>query len=93
MKLKTLAKIEMAFNVFNVLVILLPFIIGTIFRLLYGVCEWLIGMLDYRIVVGNKLLKASDEVKNGIIKNKDFLEDGCAWAAYKYIKNTKEIEL
>lgn len=44
-------------------------------------------------MVGNKLLKASDEVKNGKIKNKDFIEDRTAWSAYKYIESTKEIEL
>lgn len=93
MKLKTLAKIQRVFNVFNALVILPPFIIGVILGWLRGACEWIIDILDYRILVGNKLLKASDEVKDGKIKNKEFIEDMTAWAAYKYIESTKEIEL
>ena len=93
MKLKTLAKIQMVFSAFNMLVILPPFIIGVIFGWLRGACEWLVDILDYRIVVGNKLLKASDEVKKGKIKNKEFIGESSAWVAYKYIESTKEIEL
>jgi hypothetical protein len=93
MKLKTLAKIQLVFSTFNWLVILPPFLIGVIFGWLRGACEWLVDILDYRIVVGNKLLKASDEVKNGKIKNKEFIGDSSAWVAYKYIESTKEIEL
>lgn len=83
----------MVFSAFNVLVILPPFIIGVIFGWLRGACEWFVDILDFRIVVGNKLLKASDEVKNGKIKNKELIEGLSAWAVYKYIENTKEIEL
>lgn len=82
----------MVFSVFNVLVILPPFIIGVIFGWLRGACEWLVDILDYRIVVGNKLLKASDEVKNEKIKNKEIIRGSSAWAEYKYIESTKENE-
>ena len=92
MKLKTLVKIERVFSAFNVLVILPPFIIGVIFGWLRDACEWLVDILDFRIVVGNKLLKASDEVKNGKIKNKEFIGGSTAWVAYKYIESAKEEE-
>ena len=79
MKLKTLSKIEMVFDILNVMVILLPIIFVIIFR-------WLVDKLDFRFEVGNKLLKMSDEVKNGTIKNKDFIEEGCAKTLYKMLK-------
>lgn len=89
MKLKTLTKIQIVFSTFNMMVILPPFIIGVIFGWLRGVCEWLVDTLDFRIMVGNKLLKASDEVKDGKIKNKEFIGDSSAWAAYKYIESAE----
>lgn len=87
MKLKTLTKIEMAFDVLNVMVILLPFIFGVILGYARDALEWLVDKLDFRLEVGNKLLKMSDEVKNGTIKNKDFIEDGCAKTLYKILSN------
>lgn len=90
MELKTLAKIQRVFDVFNTLVIIPPFILGLIFGWLRDACEWLIDVLDYRIVVGNKLLNMSDEVKDGTIKNKEFIERFTALVAYKYIESAKE---
>lgn len=87
MKLKTLSKIEMAFDILNVMVILLPVILGVILGYACDALEWLVDKLDFRLEVGNKLLKMSDEVKNGTIKNKDFIEDGCAKTLYKILKS------
>lgn len=87
MKLKTLSKIEMAFDILNVMVILLPVILGVILGYACDGLEWLVDKLDFRLEVGNKLLKMSDEVKNGTIKNKDFIEDGCAKTLYKILKS------
>lgn len=87
MKLKTLSKIEMAFDILNAMVILLPFILGVILVYARDALEWLVDKLDFRLEVGNKLLKMSDEVKNGTIKNKDFIEDGCAKTLYKILKS------
>ena len=87
MKLKTLSKIEMAFDIINVMVILLPVILGVILGYVCDALEWLVDKLDFRLEVGNKLLKMSDEVKNGTIKNKDFIEDGCAKTLYKILSN------
>lgn len=85
MKLKTLSKIEMAFDILNVMVILLPVILGVILGYACDALEWLVDKLDFRLEVGNKLLKMSDEVKNGTIKNKDVTEDGCAKTLYKML--------
>lgn len=86
MKLKTLSKIEMAFDILNVMVILLPFILGVILGYARDSLEWLVDKLDFRLEIGNKLLKMSDEVKNGTIKNQDFIEDGRAITGYKILK-------
>lgn len=87
MKLKTLSKIEMAFDILNAMLILLPVILGVILVYARDALEWLVDKLDFRLEVGNKLLKMSDEVKNGTIKNKDFIEDGCAKTLYKILKS------
>lgn len=87
MKLKTLSKIEMAFDILNAMVILLPVILGVILKYACDALEWLVDKLDFRLKVGNKLLKMSDEVKNGTIKNKEFIEDGCAKTLYKILKS------
>lgn len=86
MKLKTLSKIEMAFDILNVMVILLPFILRAILGYAGDALEWLADKLDFRLEIGNKLLKMSDEVKNGTIKNQDFIEDGRAITGYKILK-------
>lgn len=77
----------MAFDILNVMVILLPVILGVILGYACDALEWLVDKLDFRLKVGNKLLKMSDEVKNGTIKNKDFIEDGCAKTLYKILKS------
>ena len=87
MKLKTLSKIEVAFDILNAMVILLPVILGVILGYACDALEWLVDRLDFRLEVGNKLLIMSDEVKNGTIKNKDFIEDGCAKTLYKILKS------
>lgn len=87
MKLKTLSKIEIAFDVLNVMVILLPVVLGVILEYACDGLEWLVDKLDFRLEVGNKLLKMSNEVKNGTIKNQDFIEDGRAVTAYKILKS------
>lgn len=77
----------MAFDILNVMVILLPVILGVILGYVCDALEWLVNKLDFRLEVGNKLLKMSDEVKNGTIRNKDFIEDGCAKTLYKILKS------
>ena len=86
MKLKTLSKIEMAFDILNAMVILLPVILGVILGYACDALEWLVDKLDFRLEVGNKLLKMSYEVKNGTIKVQDFIEDGRAITGYKILK-------
>lgn len=90
MKLKTLSKIDYMFNFLNTLVITIPLLIGIVFKLLENACEWLVDIMDFRLAVGNKLLRASDEVKDGTIK----IADERALTAYKLLKKElKEKEL
>lgn len=90
MELKTLSKIDVAFSFLNTLVIAIPWLIGMIFKALENACEWVVYVMDFRLAIGNKLLRISDEVKHGTIKNQDFIEDGRALTAYKLLK--KEIK-
>lgn len=76
----------MAFDIFNAMVILLPVILGVILRYVCDAIEWLVDKLDFRFEVGNKLLKMSNEVKNGTIKNQDFIEGRRAITGYKILK-------
>ena len=86
MKLKTLSKIERVFDVINMLVLLVPILLGIILGYVCDGLEWLVDKLDFRLEIGNKLLKMSNEVKNGTIKNQDFIEDGRAITGYKILK-------
>ena len=76
----------MAFDILNAMVILLPVILGVILGYACDALEWLVDKLDFRLEVGNKLLKMSYEVKNGTIKVQDFIEDGRAITGYKILK-------
>lgn len=76
----------MAFDIINVMVILLPAILVIILGYVCDALDWLVDKLDFRLKVGNKLLKMSEEVKNGTIKNQDFIEDGRAITGYKILK-------
>ena len=86
MKLKTLSKIEKVFDVINMLVLLVPILLGIILGYVCDGLKWLCYKLDFRLEVGNKLLKISNEVKNGTIKNQDFIDNGRAIAGYKILK-------
>lgn len=86
MKLKTLSKIERVFDAINMLVLLVPILLGIILGYVCDGLEWLVDKLDFRLEIGNKLLKMSNEVKNGTIKNQDFIEDGRAITGYKILK-------
>ena len=86
MKLKTLSKIEKVFDVINMLVLLVPILLGIILGYVCDGLEWFCYKFDFRLEVGNKLLKISNEVKNGTIKNQDFIEYGRAIAGYNILK-------
>lgn len=91
MTLNTARKIEIAFDVVTIIV-LLPF------ALVIQVFEWLIKLfalpLDGRNwlgqVLGNKLMHMSDAVKDGTIKNPYCLRNYTARMAWKYLKEAEK---
>lgn len=89
MKLKKLAKIQLVIDI--VLYIMsIPFLICHLF-LFYGNKPFEF-VLDYFISIrqkfGNFLLRKSDEVKNGIIKNSYTIKSYTARFAHKELKRT-----
>ena len=92
MKLKSLSKIEFGCNII-IAVILLPFVLVEI------ICDcvsfpfkWVKNKLVmFRFKIGNYLLKKSDEVRNGTIKNSMCLRTYTASFALKELK--REVDL
>ena len=91
MTLNTARKIETAFDVVTI-IILLPF------ALVIQVFEWLIKLLTLPIdgrnwlsqKFGNKLMHMSDAVKDGTIKNPYCLRNYTARMAWKHLKEAEE---
>ena len=91
MTLNTARKIETAFNVVTI-IILLPF------ALVIQILEWLIKLLTLPIdgrnwlsqKLGNKLMHMSDAVKDGTIKNPFCLKNYTARMAWKYLQEAKK---
>jgi hypothetical protein len=91
MTLNTARKIEMAFDVVTI-IILLPF------ALVIQVLEWLIKLLTLPIdgrnwlsqKFGNKLMHMSDAVKDGTINNPYCLRNYTARMAWKHLKEAEK---
>ena len=91
MTLNTARKIETAFDVVTI-IILLPF------ALVIQVFEWLIKLFTLPIdgrnwlsqKFGNKLMHISDAVKDGIIKNPYCLRNYTARMAWKHLKEAEK---
>ena len=91
MTLNTARKIETAFDVVTI-IILLPF------ALVIQVLEWLIKLLTLPIdgrnwlsqKFGNKLMHMSDAVKDGTIKNPYYLRNYTARMAWKHLKEAEK---
>lgn len=85
MKLKQLAIFEIILN-FIINLLFSPF--GLILGLLNTISWPFSWIMEWRVYLtswlGNKLLKSSDEVKNGTIQNRDFINTKSAtWAYFK----------
>jgi len=91
MKLNTARKIETAFDVVTI-IILLPF------ALVIQVLEWLIKLFTLPIdgrnwlsqKFGNKLMHISDAVNDGTIKNPYCLRNYTARMAWKHLKEAEK---
>ena len=87
MKLKTATKIQKAADI-TLWVAMLPFGICSIaIAILTIPFEWVVGWFhDVRFRIGNRLLKISDEAKDGTIKNDYCLRNFTAKDAYKKLE-------
>jgi hypothetical protein len=91
MKLKHLSRIETTIR-FILTVIALPFaIICHIFDMIKYPFNWVVEEIAiFSKWIGNKLLRCSDEVKDGTIKNQDFIKKYTASFTWKLL-NKKQI--
>jgi len=87
MKLKTASKIQKALWL-TIWFLMLPFsIVGILIDSLTKPFKWVLEELDFlRFRIGNRLLRMSDEVKDGTIKNEYFIRNSTAIEAYISLK-------
>lgn len=87
MKLKRAVFLQKICFVFIYLIIL-PFgLLGVLFEQLTKPFHWILVEADYlQWKIGNKLLRESDKVKDGTIKNKSFIKTKTAVSAYAELK-------
>lgn len=87
MKLKTASKIQKALWL-TIWFLMLPFsIVGILIDSLTKPFKWVLEELDFlRSCIGNKLLRMSDEVKDGTIKNEHLIRNITASEAYTRLK-------
>lgn len=91
MNLKTANKIQKALWL-TIWLLMLPFsIVGIIIDSLTKPFKWVLEELDYlRFRIGNKLLRMTDEVKDGTIKNEDLIRRITASEAYILLKTEQQ---
>lgn len=91
MKLEHLSKIDATIRII-LIVIAIPFsIVSHIFDMIKRPFSWVVEELAlFSSWVGNKLLRCSDEVKDGTIKNQRFIREYTASFTYKLL-NKKQI--
>ena len=87
MKLKTASKIQKALWL-TIWFLMLPFsIVGIFINSLVKPFKWVLEELNFlRFRIGNRLLRVSDEVKDGTIKNEYFVRNFTATDACIYLK-------
>ena len=86
MKLEHLSKIDATIRII-LIVIAIPFsIVSHIFDMIKRPFSWVVEELAlFSSWVGNKLLRCSDEVKDGTIKNQCFIREHTASFTYKLL--------
>lgn len=91
MKLKTANKIQKALWL-TIWLLMLPFsIVGIVIDRLAKLFKWVLEELDLlRFRIGNKLLRMSDEVKDGTIKNEYVIRNFTASGAYIRLKTEQQ---
>lgn len=88
MKLKTASKIQEPLWM-TISLLMLPFVIvDNLIDNLAKPIKWAVEELDFlRFRIGNKLLRMSDEVKDGTIQNENLIRRITASEAYIRLKN------
>ena len=91
MKLKTASKIQKALWL-TIWFLMLPFsIVGILINSLVKPFKWVLEELDsLRFRIGNRLLRMSDEVKDGTIQNEYFIRNLTATDAYISLKKEQQ---
>lgn len=86
MNLKRLSNLQiLLFTIIDIILIPL-YLIYFLINALYKIFRYLIDkVIALKWLIGNKLLKSSDEVKNGIIRNKSYIESCTASNVYKVL--------
>ena len=91
MKLKTASKIHKALWLTIGFLMLLFSIVGILIYSLVKPFKWVLEELDFlRFCIGNRLLRMSDEVKDGTIQNEYFLRNLTATEAYISLKKEQQ---
>lgn len=87
MKLKTASKIQKALWL-TIWFLMLPFsIVGILIETMTKPFKWVLEEFDsLRFRIGNKLLRMSDEVKDGTIQNECFIRNLTATEAHIHLK-------
>ena len=93
MKLKKLVKIERTFNVF-IGTVMVPFVlVRVVLHLIDFPFNWVVDKLDIvRHDFGNMILRKSDEVKDGTIKNEMCIRTYTAIFAYKELNRKANLK-
>lgn len=87
MKLKHLSRIEKTIRIILMVVALPFFIVCRIFYIMLSPFDWVVGEIAiFEKWMGNKLLRCSDEVKDGTIKNQYCIRAYTASFAWKELK-------
>ena len=91
MKLKTASKIQKVLWL-TIWFLMLPFsIVGILIDSLVKPFKWVLEELDsLRFRIGNRLLRMSDEVKDGTIQNEYFIRNFTASEAYIHLKKEQQ---
>ena len=91
MKLKAASKIQKALWL-TIWFLMLPFsIVGILIETMTKPFKWMLEELDsLRFRIGNRLLRMSDEVKDGTIKNECFIRTFTASKAYIRLKEEQQ---
>lgn len=88
MNLKRLSNLQIILYTIIDIILIPLYLAYFLINVLYKIFRYPIDkVIAFKWLIGNKLLKISDEVKNGVIRNKSYIESCTASNVYEhYIK-------